>query len=290
MAQAEIYELPPHACEISMTAVAAARFDRRKGAVEAVECRRLAEGCVTPSLQETNLARPAAVAEALAAAMQSVAGGGREVAAVVPDAAARVLLLEFDTLPERSEEAEPLIRFRLKKALPFDLDEAVLSYQSFRGGKGVGVLAVIMLRTVRDEYEAVIRQAGCVPGVLVPSTLAALGMIDTEAVTLFLKLDDATTSVAVTGGGRLLLFRTHEGGSGLNAHQIAEDVHPSLVYLQDTHAVQPERIVLSGAGDASELAALLREESGARVEVLGGEAGSDTVPPEAAGCVGVLLG
>ena len=54
--------------------------------------------------------------------------------AIVPDAAVRVMLVEFDTLPSDQDEALGVVRFRLKKSLPFDVDKAKVSYhaQKFR--------------------------------------------------------------------------------------------------------------------------------------------------------------
>src|SRR6266700_2638306 len=72
---------------------------------------------------------------------------------VVPDAAVRVLLLDFDQLPGKAAEALPVVRFRLKKLLPFDADDAVLSYQVMSSGKsGVQVVAVAIPKSVLDEY------------------------------------------------------------------------------------------------------------------------------------------
>ena len=54
----------------------------------------------------------------------------RDVIAVLPDAAVRVMLLDFETLPANRTEAESVVRFRLKKSLPFDLDKAKISYHA----------------------------------------------------------------------------------------------------------------------------------------------------------------
>ncbi len=67
---------------------------------------------------------------ALRAALGSVAARSKDVIAILPDAAVRVVLLDFDTLPASREEAEAVVRFRLKKSLPFDVDKAKISYQS----------------------------------------------------------------------------------------------------------------------------------------------------------------
>jgi type IV pilus assembly protein PilM len=50
--------------------------------------------------------------------LEAVCLRSREVTLIVPDAAVRVLLLEFDELPAKPAEALPIVRFRLKKLLP----------------------------------------------------------------------------------------------------------------------------------------------------------------------------
>jgi len=57
--------------------------------------------------------------EALREVLDEVAGRSKDVIAVLPDAAARVMLLDFDTLPPNAREADGVVRFRLKKSLPF---------------------------------------------------------------------------------------------------------------------------------------------------------------------------
>ena len=48
---------------------------------------------------------------------------------MVPDAAVRVLMLDFDSLPAKVQEAMPIVRFRLRKLMPFEVDDAAVSYQ-----------------------------------------------------------------------------------------------------------------------------------------------------------------
>jgi type IV pilus assembly protein PilM len=52
------------------------------------------------------------------------------VTVVVPDAAARVLLLDFDdTAGQTPQEALSVVRFRLRKMVPFDVEDSSVSYQ-----------------------------------------------------------------------------------------------------------------------------------------------------------------
>ena len=88
---------------------------------------------------------------------------------MLPDAAVRVVLLDFETLPSKCEEAEGVVRFRLKKSLPFDVDKAKVSYHVQPSNVGVRVIAAVALANVVEDYEAAFRQAGYQPGVVMPS-------------------------------------------------------------------------------------------------------------------------
>jgi len=152
------------------------------------------------------------VVAAVRKALDGVAsqGRGRDVTVVVPDAAVRVLLLEFDELPSKAAEALPVVRFRLKKLLPFDVDEAVVSYQVMASAKGsVQVVAVAVPKSVLDEYEGVVTAAGYLPGAVLPSTLAALaGLDETEASALVVNAGPNGVTTAIVKGGILLLHRS----------------------------------------------------------------------------------
>src|ERR1035437_7686982 len=93
----------------------------------------------------SGVAARATIVAAVRTALEDVYLRTREVTLVVPDAAVRVLLLDFDELPAKAAEALPVVRFRLKKLLPFDADDAAVSYQVMATSKGaLQVLAVAM--------------------------------------------------------------------------------------------------------------------------------------------------
>jgi type IV pilus assembly protein PilM len=103
-----------------------------------------------------------------------------------------------------------VVRFRLKKLLPFDVDEAVVSYQVMASAKGsVQVVAVAVPTSVLDEYEGVVTAAGYLPGAVLPSTLAALaGLDETEASALVVNAGPNGVTTAIVKGGILLLHRS----------------------------------------------------------------------------------
>ena len=206
---------PKLACEIAADRVLVGRLGVDGRTLEACAARELAPGSVIPDLVEGNLRQREAVSEAVHETLSSVAGRTHDVIAVVPDAAVRVVLLEFDTLPADSEEASGVVRFRMKKSLPFDVDKARVSYHAQKTSEGVRVVAAVALASVLEDYETAVRNAGFSPGVVVPSMLAALGAAEGQRPTLVVKVDARTTSIAILNADQLQLFRTLENTRGV---------------------------------------------------------------------------
>ncbi len=240
------------------------------GTVESSSVRSLPPGALQPHLHAVNFNQPEAVRSALEGALAVIGGRGRDVIAVLPDAACRIVLLDFDALPDKREEAEAIVRFRLKKSLPFEVEKARVSYQAQIADGKVNVVAAVVLNSVLEEYESVLREAGCTPGVVVPSMLAALGQVDADVPTLVIKLDPTSTSFAIVNEGRLLLIRTVEnpGGAVPPGSQLVEDIYPSLVFFQDTYGAKVQRMLVGGLDSIDGLNASLAEHLGVRAQEL----------------------
>ena len=283
------------ACEISADAVVAARANQH-GQLEAYTARELPHGAVLPSLTEANVQRADWLRDTIKTVLDEVAGRERDVVTILPDAAVRVALLDFETLPEKREEAEAVVRFRLKKSLPFDVDKARVSYQVQPGSssKELKVIAAVALAGVLDEYEAAFRDSGYAPGVVLPSMLAALGAVDAARPTLVVKVDPLTTSIAIMERQQLLLFRTLENARGLSitGEQLAEDVYPSVVFFQDTYKLDVERVYVAGLPHSEVALESLHAQTGVEVQELAGAepvSGFDGSPSQLAGVSGALL-
>jgi type IV pilus assembly protein PilM len=287
---------PKLACEIFADRVIAARASDSGQVLELCTTNELSPGCVVPDLSESNLRQRSSVVNALRQALESLGGRSRDVVAVLPDAAVRVVLLDFETLPARREEAEGVVRFRLRKSLPFDVDQAKVSYQAETASTGVRVVAAVSLNSVVQDYEAAFREAGFIPGVVLPSMLAALGAAPADKPTLVVKVDALTTSISILDHGQLLLFRTLENTRGvtINGDQLAEDVYPSVVFFQDTYSTNIEQIFVAGISDVSGAAPALQSQTGAEVRELVKASqlglGGGSIPKwRMAGVVGALL-
>jgi type IV pilus assembly protein PilM len=287
---------PKLACEITPERVIAARAMDDGSGLDSYTARALANGSVLPRLSEDNIVNGDVLKQAVSDALTTVGAKTHDVIAILPDASVRIALLDFDTLPDKKADVDGVIRFRLKKALPFDVDHAAVSYDIQRGNGKVHVVAAVVLSTVLAEYEKLFRDLGFAPGVVMPSTLASLGNVDTADPVLVIKADSITTTLAIVSNNQLMLFRTLESqGGSVSAEQLVPDVHASLVFFQDTYNMRVDRILVGGMIDAETVGSTLESQTGVRVENLVAASHLGATRPNfpastLAGVVGALIG
>ena len=205
---------PRLACEIFAGGVVAARSPEPGAPLTSIARVELAEDAIVPSLKPGNIADRVAVIAALRRTLETVGAKANarkaDLTLIIPDASARVLLLDFDSLPNKLSEALPIVRFRLKKLVPFEPDEAMVSFQVMSTSRTVvRVLAVTTPRDVLTEYESVVREAGFEPGAVLPSTLATLaGLDEADGASLVVNAHTTGVTTAIVRAGIVLLHRT----------------------------------------------------------------------------------
>ncbi|HTR67179.1 MAG TPA: hypothetical protein VMH85_15480 [Terriglobales bacterium] len=285
---------PKLACEIAADRVLAGRLSDGGNTVECASFE-LRGGCVVPDLTESNVRDQTTVFHTIRDTLDSVSGRSRDVIAVLPDAAVRVVLLDFEALPSNRQEAEAVVRFRLKKSLPFDIEKARVSYHAHAAAGGVRAVAAVALTSIIEEYEAAFREAGYNPGFVLPSTLAALGAADASRPALVVKVDEHTTSIVILDQQQVLLFRTLENARGvaITGEQLAEEVYPSVVFFQDTYHTNIDKIFVAGLPRMGEASPALQAQTGAQVRELVGalqfDDSASSIPKwRMAGIVGAL--
>ena len=290
---------PKLACEITADNVIAARASERSSRLEVFTSRRLADGVIAPGLNSPNVLNPEALRTALNGALGAVAGKSRDVIVVLPDVAIRLMLLDFEALPTKPDEIVPVIRFRLKKSLPFDVDQAMLSYSVSRVNGTIRVVAAVSPREIIEEYEKAFRDIGYEPGVVMPSSLAALGLVEGERPTLVLKVDPMNITITAVEHQELRLVRTLENpqNGNFSAADLSEAVLPSIVFFEDTFAAHIEKIYVGGIAPIEQVGPLLHQQTGAEVQELAPDlapeqnlSGENISLPTMAGIVGALLG
>ncbi len=252
------YEPPPSlAVEFSAGGVAAARWTPGLGTVDRFTSEALPEGALRPSPVRENIVQPDQVRQALAAALGRVSrkSGGR-LAVFLPDVAARVFVIPIDQLPVSPEDARSLIRWRLRKTVPFEIEDALLDYQRQGDSRqGQEVVVAAAPRAVARQYEAALESLGCEPTFITLSSLAALGLIpqseSRRSATMLLRGAGRLLTIIVTTMGRLGVFRSTELPAGEETRPVEEtvaDVYTSAVFFQDNYGGVVERIFLAGFG------------------------------------------
>lgn len=285
---------PKVACEIGAERVIAARSGGTT-ALEIYSSRRLATGTLAPGLASPNVLQNEALRQAISGALGAVAGSSKDIIAIIPDAAGRVLLLDFESLPDKHEQAAAIIRFRVKKSLPFDVEHAALSYHLGSGNGMLKVVAALSPLGVVQEYEAAFRDCGYSPGVVVPSTVAALGMVEADRPTMMVKVDPNSTSVVIVDRNDLILLRTLDRSSrgDITAQELASQIHPSMVFFEDTYSARIEQILITGLSDTGGLNNALQSEVGVNVSnlesVSDGEGLGEPLPKSMLASVGGAL-
>lgn len=208
----------------------------------------LTPGTISVSPLRDNILMP----DELAAAVRGVApvNGNRkkrDTALILPDYCARVAVLDFDSFPTDPKEQLSLVRFRMKKSVPFDVESAAVGYwsQGTDSGKQDIVAAVAPVEIVA-RYEAPFRAAGMNPGFVTTSSLAMLQLIDAREVNVVAKLTGAVLTLMVLKHGILKLIRCLELGD------VAADLYPTFAYVEDQLGVKADRLLLCGFGSMTE--------------------------------------
>ena len=260
---------PRLACEISADRVVTARAAENGGKLEAATTATLPPGLLTPGLQQANISDRTKLAPVLRDSLAAVAGRSRDICVIIPDASTRVMLLDFETLPDKPLDADAVVRFRLKKSLPFDVDQSSVSFDRQGPANPVRVIAAVTPRAVLEEYESAVREAGYNPGAVVPSMLAVLGLVDSSRPTMVIKVERGTTTFAIVDQEQLLLYRALEnGGTSVSGESLVDDVNTSLVYFEDRYGVDVDRVLVTGVEAAHGLQEALSATSNLRVEEL----------------------
>ncbi|MGH9627254.1 MAG: hypothetical protein ACRD7E_02655 [Bryobacteraceae bacterium] len=250
-------ELPPdHAFEISEAGIAYVR----PGVSPETRFQPLENDVLSVSPLRDNVLRP----EALAAAVKSLVTGTvsrkrNKAVVILPDYCARVAVLEFDAFPADPKEQLSLVRFRMKKSVPFDVDSAAIAYhpqpaavqQPAGASKKLDVLVVVAALEIVGRYEAPFRAAGLQPGVVTTSVLAAADLDLSRGISVLAKLSGRVLTVAVLHSGVLKLVRCVEL-SVVTPEEIVAVLFPTVAYVEDEHAARPDRLLLCGLGALGE--------------------------------------
>jgi type IV pilus assembly protein PilM len=89
------------------------------------------------------------------------------VSLILPDNLAKVSIVTLPERPATRQHLREMLRFKLRRSVPFRLEEAVISSHTLPGaGPELHLLVAVMMRSVVEQYEAAFEAAGARPGLV----------------------------------------------------------------------------------------------------------------------------
>src|SRR5262245_61653864 len=128
----------------------------------------LADDAIVPALTGVNIANVSVVADTLKRALERAGiRPASRAALIVPDTIARVSLLPLEQMPGRAADLEQLVRWQVKKATPFPIEDAQVSWvRAHTTPQGPVLAATVARRDVIAQYEAVTAAVGMHAGIV----------------------------------------------------------------------------------------------------------------------------
>ena len=188
--------------------------------------------------------------DALADALRHITGGAarkrRRAVLILPDHAARVAVLPFEQFPSDPREQASLVRFRMKRTVPFDIESAAISYSLTASKPPLEAVVAVAALDVVARYEAAFRAAGVHPGQVTTSALAAVDLLRATGISVLARRAGRLLSVLVTQGQVPKLVRTVELTNPEDPEETLNVLFPTLAYVEDELGAQADRVLHCG--------------------------------------------
>lgn len=138
----------------------------------------------------------------------------------IPDHVAKISYLEFDQVPDKRDEVEKLLLWRMKKSLPFSPDEAKVDYQIIRRvKKRCYIIASVAKKSIVQEYEYLIKNIGLIPRVVDISTINSMFFFKKllSGNSFFVDISGNRVGISVINEGKLVFFRSKDFNGNIEA-------------------------------------------------------------------------
>ena len=204
-----------------------------------------------------------AIADAVEVA-RKLSGGLSRASVVFPDSWARILPIDFDTLPDSEEAVRDMVLWKLKKLLPgISEDLSVIFDQMPKAGEEGELRLLVaaapseMLRTIEQSFESL----GVRVGALAPSSLVLFDGLSPVLGSLaggdygLLHRSPGSLVFVIARDGSPVFFRQRPEEEGAEAEDQDQEVRLSLsYYLEKLHGAGLSAVYVHDAAPGRELA------------------------------------
>ena len=240
----------------------------------------LAPGVVEAALNAPNVHDAAALTAAVRSVLDRLSSRPKRIALVLPDTVGKLSLIRFEKIPAKVQDLDQLIRWQVRKAAPFRIEDAQVSWVPGivppEGGREY--IVTVARRDIIQSYERACEAAGAYPGIVDLATVNLINaVLGTETAAapatdwLLVHVAADYSTMAVVRGSHVIFFRTRASDKD---DDLADLVHQTAMYHEDRLGGGGfARVVLAGASlRGPDVADLLRRELegrlGTRVEAL----------------------
>ena len=167
------------------------------------------EGVIQPSFIEKNIIEPEVLKEEFSKAVRKMSIKGKDIALVFPELSQKTFTFPFDSLPGTSREREQIIRFRIKKGMPFLPEDARISYDLVPRDSGLRAVVLLTRANIIKEYEEFFRLFGLNVRTAVPPSVGLINLlgIGSEGNCFLLNIEKESFSLSLYKGPEFILSR-----------------------------------------------------------------------------------
>ncbi len=197
------------------------------------------------SLREPNVLNPEAFIAKVRETYLLLLGKTKRVSVSLPDAVGRVLILDLETRFRSRDEGADIIRWKLKKNFPFDIQEAHLDFQVLqeKDTGEISTLVALISQQVVHQYEDLLAEAGLQPNCIEFTTFNLYRLFserfDLSADYAFLACHGGVISILVFSDGIITFYRAKELGSTFDVNRLFREISSSLLVYQEKESARP---------------------------------------------------
>ena len=197
---------PVHGFALGTDVLLYGRLDRSRTALERVDAQPLAAAWFQLGpVGLLHIDRPL-LAGALTPLLQRLDRRPERASVVVPDGWMRSIVVDVGSLPRQRQEAEEVVRWRLKKLLPCRPEEVRLDF--LRAGENGRILVLLALDRPFVALEELFAAGGVHVGRIEPTALALTNLLPpSEEAALLMTAEERTLTLVFVARGRVSLLR-----------------------------------------------------------------------------------